>query len=43
MRLNVDYAGSSPQLPRAINVVPIYTFAYTAYALKVRACADHPE
>jgi N-methylhydantoinase B len=32
--LNVDYAGSSPQLPRAINVVPIYTFAYTAYALK---------
>jgi N-methylhydantoinase B len=30
----VDYAGSSPQLPRAINVVPIYTFAYTAYALK---------
>lgn len=32
--LTVDYAGSSPQLPRAINVVPIYTFAYTAYALK---------
>src|SRR6266567_1999476 len=32
--LVVDYAGSSPQLPRAINVVPIYTFAYTAYALK---------
>ncbi len=30
----VDYAGSSPQLPRAINVVPIYTFAYSAYALK---------
>jgi len=32
--LTVDYTGSSPQLPRAINVVPIYTFAYTAYALK---------
>jgi N-methylhydantoinase B len=32
--LAVDYTGSSPQLPRAINVVPIYTFAYTAYALK---------
>ncbi|WP_203195800.1 hydantoinase B/oxoprolinase family protein [Xanthobacter dioxanivorans] len=33
-RVNVDFAGSSPQLPRAINVVPIYTFAYSAYTLK---------
>ena len=32
--LAVDYTGSSSQMPRAINVVPIYTFAYTAYALK---------
>ena len=32
--IRVDYSGSSPQLPRAINVVPIYTFAYSAYALK---------
>jgi N-methylhydantoinase B len=32
--IRVDYTGSSPQLPRAINVVPIYTFAYTAYSLK---------
>ncbi|MGQ4274927.1 hydantoinase B/oxoprolinase family protein [Terrihabitans sp. B22-R8] len=30
----VDFAGSSPQVPRAINVVPIYTFAYSAYTLK---------
>ena len=32
--LNVDYAGSSEQVNIAINVVPTYTFAYTAYALK---------
>jgi N-methylhydantoinase B len=32
--IRVDYTGSSPQLPKAINVVPIYTFAYTAYSLK---------
>ena len=32
--VSVDYAGSSLQLPKAINVVPIYTFAYTAYSLK---------
>lgn len=32
--MHVDYTGSSPQLEKAINVVPIYTFAYTAYALK---------
>jgi len=32
--IEVDYAGTSPELKRAINVVPAYTFAYTAYALK---------
>ena len=32
--LHVDYAGSSEQVDIAINVVPTYTFAYTAYALK---------
>ena len=32
--LNVDYAGSDEQVNIAINVVPTYTFAYTAYALK---------
>jgi N-methylhydantoinase B len=32
--IRVDYSGSSPQLPKAINVVPIYTFAYSTYALK---------
>lgn len=30
----IDYSGSSPQLPRAVNVVPVYTFAYSAYAIK---------
>jgi len=33
-RVAVDYTGSSAQLPKAINVVPSYTFAYTAFALK---------
>ncbi len=31
----IDYAGSSDQIPRAVNVVPAYTFAYTAYGVKV--------
>jgi len=30
----VDYTGSSPQTKKAINSVPNYTFAYTAYGLK---------
>lgn len=32
--LSVDYSGSSCQVPYALNVVPAYTFAYTAFALK---------
>lgn len=30
----VDYAGSHPQVDRALNVVPIFTYSYTAYTLK---------
>ena len=33
-RIHIDFAGSSPQLPWAVNVVPIYSFAYSAYAIK---------
>jgi N-methylhydantoinase B len=36
----VDYAGSSPQVNRGMNVVLNYTTAYTSYALK---CAVSPE
>lgn len=36
----VDYAGSSPQVARGMNVVLNYTAAYTNYALK---CAISPE
>lgn len=36
----VDYAGSSPQVERGMNVVLNYTAAYTTYALK---CAISPE
>jgi N-methylhydantoinase B len=36
----VDYAGSSPQTERGMNVVLNYTAAYTSYALK---CAISPE
>ncbi|MCH9675505.1 MAG: hydantoinase B/oxoprolinase family protein [Gammaproteobacteria bacterium] len=32
--LSVDYTGTSDQVDLAINTVPCYTFAYTAYALK---------
>ncbi len=40
--IEVDYAGSSEQVPRSVNVVPNYTFAYTAYALKCALCPDVP-
>lgn len=33
--MRIDYAGSSEQIARAVNVVPAYTFAYTAYGVKV--------
>jgi N-methylhydantoinase B len=41
-RIDIDYAGTSPQLPRALNVVPIYTFAYTVYGIKTLLCPDIP-
>jgi N-methylhydantoinase B len=41
-RIAIDFAGSSPQLPRAVNVVPIYTFAYTVYGLKSLLCPEIP-
>ena len=40
--ISIDYAGTSPQLPYAMNVVPIYTFAYTVYGLKALLCPDIP-
>jgi N-methylhydantoinase B len=40
--LAIDYAGSSPQVPRAVNVVPIYTFAYSAFAVKALLSPDVP-
>jgi N-methylhydantoinase B len=40
--ISVDYAGTSPQIPYAMNVVPIYTFAYTVYGLKALLCPDIP-
>lgn len=41
-RLSIDYTGSSPQLPRAVNVVPIYTFAYSAFPIKALLCPEIP-
>jgi len=41
-KLAIDYTGSSPQVPRAVNVVPIYTFAYSAFAVKALLCPDVP-
>ena len=38
--INIDFAGSSPQARRGINVVLNYTHAYASYALK---CAISPE
>jgi N-methylhydantoinase B len=41
-RLIVDYAGSSPQSERGINVVMNYTEAYTTYAVKCALAPDVP-
>ena len=38
----IDYTGSSNQVPRAVNVVPIYCFAYSAYAVKALLSPDVP-
>jgi N-methylhydantoinase B len=40
--LAIDYTGSSPQVPRAVNVVPIYTFAYSAFAVKALLSPEVP-
>jgi N-methylhydantoinase B len=37
-----DYSGSSPQVDRALNVVPNYTFAYTAFPIKCVVSPDTP-
>jgi N-methylhydantoinase B len=41
-KLSIDYTGSSAQVPRAVNVVPIYCFAYSAFAVKALLCPDVP-
>jgi N-methylhydantoinase B len=41
-RIDIDFAGSSAQVARAMNVVPIYTFAYTVYGIKALLCPDIP-
>lgn len=41
-RVHIDYTGSSPQLPRSVNVVPIYTFSYTAFGVKALLSPDTP-
>jgi N-methylhydantoinase B len=40
--ITVDYAGSSPQVGRGMNVVLNYTAAYTSYALKCAICPEVP-
>src|SRR5688572_21505006 len=41
-RIDIDFAGSSAQVARAMNVVPVYAFAYTVYGLKSLLCPDIP-
>ncbi len=41
-RMHVDWAGSSPESERGINVVLNYTHAYTTYALKCALAPDVP-
>ena len=41
-RIVADYTGTSPQIDRALNVVPNYTFAYTAFPIKCVVSPDTP-
>lgn len=41
-KIAIDYTGSSDQVSQAINVVPCYTFAYSAYALKCLLAPEIP-
>ncbi|MCL4182655.1 MAG: hydantoinase B/oxoprolinase family protein [Burkholderiaceae bacterium] len=41
-QIEVDYAGSSPQIDRAMNSVLNYTYAYTVYPLKCILDPDTP-
>ena len=41
-RVTVDYAGSSAQIPAALNVAYCYTHAFTVYALKCLLDPDSP-
>jgi len=41
-RIGIDYAGTSPQVDRAINCTMTYTFAMTAYALKCALLPNLP-
>jgi N-methylhydantoinase B len=41
-RIDVDYAGTSPQIARSLNTPPIFVRSYTAYGLKALLCADVP-
>ncbi len=40
--ISVDFTGSSPQLPLAVNVVPSYTYAWTAFTLKSMLSPELP-
>ncbi|MBI4338186.1 MAG: hydantoinase B/oxoprolinase family protein [Chloroflexi bacterium] len=38
----IDFDGTTPQVSKALNVVPTYTYAYTAYGIKCLLCPDIP-
>jgi N-methylhydantoinase B len=40
--IRIDFAGSDPQVARAINVAMCYTYAYTAYGVKAALCPQVP-
>ena len=41
-RLSMDFTGTSPQIARAVNVVPAYTFAYATYGAKLCLAPEAP-
>lgn len=40
--ITCDFSGTSPQQPSAFNVVPNYTYAYTAFGIKCLVAPDVP-
>jgi N-methylhydantoinase B len=40
--IEIDFEGTTAQLPRSLNTPPVFAYAYTVYGLKLLLCPDIP-